>query len=157
MTPIEDRIHVTLADPMGEPALQLLQHLLVELTTRYPEEETDAAIPANIDGPGGAFVIAWLGDQSAGCGALRPMEPGVAEVKRMYVEPEARRRGVARKVLDTLESVAHERGYMTLRLETGIRQPEAIGLYESAGFRRIQCYGIYIDNPRSVCYEKRLH
>jgi putative acetyltransferase len=74
----------------------------------------------------------------------------------MYVEPAARRRGVARKVLEKLESVAHERGYAALRLETGIRQPEAIGLYEAAGFHRIQCYGMYIDNPRSVCYEKRL-
>ena len=77
------------------------------------------------------------------------MEPGVAEVKRMYVEPEARRKGVAEEILRTLEGFALESGYLTLRLETGIRQPGATRFYQGAGYERIPCYGQYSGDPLS--------
>jgi GNAT superfamily N-acetyltransferase len=147
-------VRVDLADPHCEVAALLLPHLMAELATRYPEEETDAPVPALIDSPGGAFVIAWLGQQAAGCGALRPMSKEVAEVKRMYVDPAHRGFGIGRAILAKLEALAREYGYTTLRLETGIRQPEAIHLYESVGFQRIPCYGQYAGAPLSVCYEK---
>jgi len=82
-----------------------------------------------------------------GCGALRVLGDGVAEVKRMYVAPAARGRGVAKAVLAGLEQVARERGWTTLRLETGPRQPEAIGLYSQAGYRPIEAFGAYVDAP----------
>ena len=82
-----------------------------------------------------------------GCGALRVLGDGVAEVKRMYVAPAARGRGVAKAVLAGLEEVARERGWTTLRLETGPRQPEAIGLYSQAGYRPIEAFGAYVDEP----------
>ena len=82
-----------------------------------------------------------------GCGALRVLGDGVAEVKRMYVAPAARGRGVAKAVLAGLEEVARERGWTTLRLETGPRQPEAIGLYSQAGYRPIEAFGAYVDAP----------
>jgi GNAT superfamily N-acetyltransferase len=129
---------------------------MAELAQRYPEQETDAPVPSSVDGLGGAFVIAWLDQQPVGCGALRPMETGVAEVKRMYVDPACRGQGVGRAILQKLEALARELGYTRLRLETGIRQPEAIHLYESVGFRRIPCYGQYTDAPLSVCYEKSI-
>jgi GNAT superfamily N-acetyltransferase len=94
-----------------------------------------------------------------GCGALRVLEPGVAEVKRMYVVPAARGRGVSRRVLAALEAAAGERGWTRLRLETGPRQPEAIGLYESAGYRPIPAFGRYVDDPDAGCslyYERVL-
>ena len=74
----------------------------------------------------------------------------------MFVEKEARRQGVAKEILKRLESIAVQFGYRALRSETGILQPEAMGLYESVGYRRVRCYGRYVDNPLSVCYEKRL-
>ncbi len=77
-------------------------------------------------------------------------------LKRMFVEPGARRQGVARKILEELEAIASQFGYRALRFETGLRQPEAISLYESAGYRRVHCYSRYVDNPLSVCFEKRL-
>ena len=82
-----------------------------------------------------------------GCGALRVLGDGVAEVKRMYVAPAARGRGVAKAVLAGLEEAARERGWTTLRLETGPRQPEAIGLYSRAGYRPIEAFGAYVDAP----------
>jgi GNAT superfamily N-acetyltransferase len=91
-----------------------------------------------------------------GCGALRPLEPGAAEVKRMFIRPEARGRGLSRLLLERLEGEALERGIAVIRLETCTLQPEARSLYESAGYEPIPCYGRYRDAPHSRCYERRL-
>lgn len=85
-----------------------------------------------------------------GCGALRELGDGAAEVKRMYVEPSARGRGVSRAVLGALEEAARERGWTTLRLETGPLQTAAAGLYRSAGYRRIAAFGAYAGDPKAV-------
>ena len=85
--------------------------------------------------------------RALGCGALRVLEDGVAEVKRMYVVQTARGRGVARAVLTGLEDAARDRGWTTLRLETGPRQPEAVALYTGAGYRPIAAFGSYVDAP----------
>jgi GNAT superfamily N-acetyltransferase len=74
----------------------------------------------------------------------------------MYVIPEARGRGLSRRLLATLEIHARNMGYLSLRLETGVRQPEAIRLYESAGYDHIPRYGVYVDDVHSVCFKKRL-
>ena len=95
-----------------------------------------------------------------GCGALRTLGDGVAELKRMYVVPSARGRGVSKAVLAALESAARERGWTTLRLETGPRQPEAIGLYSRAGYRPIGPFGAYVGAPEaegSLFFERVLH
>ena len=78
-----------------------------------------------------------------GCGALRSLGDGVAEVKRMYVAPAARGRGVGKAVLAGLETAALECGWTTLRLETGPRQPEAVALYAGAGYRATGAFGVY--------------
>jgi GNAT superfamily N-acetyltransferase len=136
--------------------LLLIQRLSAELGGLYGDDGAGAFKAADTQAHGAAFVIAWLGGRPVGCGALRPLEIGVGEVKRMFVEPDVRRRGVARRILAKLEALARELGYPAVRLETGTRQPEAIGLYESAGYRRVACYGQYVDNPLSICFEKRL-
>ena len=79
-----------------------------------------------------------------GCGALRPLEPGAAELKRMYVVPAARGRGVSRLLLVALEAEAAARGWTTLRLETGTRQAAAVGLYTAAGYRPVEAFGHYV-------------
>ena len=94
-----------------------------------------------------------------GCGALRALDDGAAEVKRMYVVPTARRRGVSRAVLTGLEEAARSRGWTTLRLETGPLQTAAIGLYEASGYRPIAAFGGYAGDPRathSLFFERRL-
>jgi GNAT superfamily N-acetyltransferase len=82
-----------------------------------------------------------------GCGALRELGDGAAEVKRMFVVPAARGRGVSKAVLGALEDAARERGWTTLRLETGPRQPEAVALYTGAGYDPIGAFGAYVGDP----------
>jgi GNAT superfamily N-acetyltransferase len=150
------KISVTAENPQGEVATRLVENLSSELGALYGDDGSGAFNPKEVQVPGGAFIVAWLGDRPVGCGALRPLERDVVEVKRMFVEKDARRQGVARKILAQLEFIAAQYRYRALRLETGILQPEAMRLYESAGYRRVRCYGRYVDNPLSVCYEKRL-
>jgi GNAT superfamily N-acetyltransferase len=118
-----------------------------------------SAVPKEISGPRAGFVVAWLNDEAVGCGAWRPLaptEPAVAEIKRMFVEPAVRGRGVSRAILKQLETLARADGYSVVRLETGLRQPPALRLYETSGYRRIEPYGRYRDDPLSVCFEKTL-
>jgi hypothetical protein len=75
----------------------------------------------------------------------------------MYVAPDGRRRGIARRILQTLEQLAAGFNYRAIRLETGLEQPEAIGLYESSGYHRIAPYGHHKGDPRSVCFEKAIY
>jgi putative acetyltransferase len=103
------------------------------------------------------FVVARDREGRAlGCGGLRPMEPGAAEIKRMFVRPEARGQGVARVLLERLEVEARDRGIRLLRLETGTLQPDAQSFYEAAGYQPIPCFGEYAGAPLSRCYERRL-
>ena len=104
----------------------------------------------------GTFVIARAGGRAIGCGALRRRDPTTVEAKRMYVDPAMRGRGVARQILDHLESAARAMGAERLVLETGIYQEEAIGLYRGAGFDAVDCFDEYVGVPTSVCFEKAL-
>jgi GNAT superfamily N-acetyltransferase len=104
----------------------------------------------------GTFVIARDGGRAVGCGALRRLDETTAELKRMYVEPDLRGRGIAREILDHLEAAARAMGIRRLVLETGIYQAEAIGLYRRAGFNPVRCWGEYEGVLTSVCFEKNL-
>jgi GNAT superfamily N-acetyltransferase len=117
-----------------------------EIRARYGGKEEPGSPPSAADVS--VVVVARDDDGTAlGCGALRELGEGAAEVKRMYVVPSARGRGVSKAVLGALEDAARERGWTTLRLETGPLQPEAAGLYSSNGYRRIGPFGVYADNP----------
>ena len=137
-----------------------MAELTAELETRYDgSAEIDVTrMPElhSVSRDDVQFVIAWLNEQPVGCGAIRPIDDEATEVKRMYVHPTARGKGISRLILAKLESLAQESGFNITRLETGLQQPEAIGLYESSGYTRIACYGVYAQNPESVCYEKTL-
>lgn len=101
-------------------------------------------------------IVATVDGRAVGCGALKEYAPGVVEVKRMYVRDDARGRGVASHVLQALESWAQELGFEKCILETGLRQPEAIALYQKQGYQRIPNYGQYAEVLNSVCFEKLL-
>lgn len=145
-------------DPQGGEATQLLLQMRAEALHRYGDVMDSSAPPPTNDAlvPRSAFLIARLYGKPVGCGALRPLDAETAEIRRMYVAPEVRRSGIGRKLLAELQRIAAGFGYRILRLETGNRQPEAIALYESCGFRRIAPYGRYIGDPLSVCFEKNL-
>lgn len=101
-------------------------------------------------------VVAYAGDEPVGCGAFKEYAPDSVEIKRMFVLPVHRQRGVARAVLAELEGWAAELGYATCVLETGKRQPEAIALYQRSGYAFTPNYGQYIGIDNSVCLRKRL-
>jgi putative acetyltransferase len=142
--------------PDSAEAQSLIRQLDEDLLRRYPAQAIHGLHPQDVTDPYLTFLIARIDGSTVGCGALRDLEPGVGEVKRMFVLPEFRGRGIARRILEALESRAREPGHVAVRLETGTRQPEAISLYKSAGYHEIACFGEYADNPFSVCFEKRL-
>jgi putative acetyltransferase len=101
-------------------------------------------------------VVAYENEKPVGCGAIKEFEPGSMEVKRMYVSPEVRNKGIASKILNELEIWSVELSCIKCILETGKRQPEAIGLYKKNGYVAIPNYGQYADVENSVCFEKLL-
>ena len=105
---------------------------------------------------GGAFLAVRVDGRSVGCGGVCRFDVTRGELKCMYVEPAARGLGLGRRLLDALEAEARRLGYAAIVLETGDRQPEALGLYASAGYERIPCYEPYASRELSLCFEKLL-
>lgn len=94
--------------------------------------------------------------EAVGCGAIKEFDDESMEVKRMFVPLNHRKKGIASTILKGLEKWTKELGYKRLVLETGIRQPEAIALYEKHGFKRIDNYGQYVGMENSVCFQKKI-
>jgi GNAT superfamily N-acetyltransferase len=143
-----------LDSPIG---VELATTLLAELLERYgAEDELDGLTADQLAPPHGSFIVAWLEDSAVGCGGLRRIDEQTAEIKRMYVRPTARRKGIALAMLSALEEAARELGYARVVLETGTKQPEAMQMYETHGYDSIEPYGAYRDSPMSRCYTKVL-
>lgn len=149
--------------PLDDPvAAGLVDELFDDLNERYGEEEDGGlgwkaeVTLAKVTAPDGTFLVARLDGEPVGCGALKPFDGDVGEIKRMFVATRGRRRGVARALLARLEDEARALGYAALQLETGEAQPEAVALYETAGWTRIPPYGRYRNDPLSVCFAKTL-
>jgi putative acetyltransferase len=140
--------------PHDPELVVLLEAAFAELVVKYGTEGRSQV-------KDGARYFVALDDErrAVGCAALQTFDtehPGDAELKRMYVEPQARGRGFARAVLAALEDAARTAGHPTLRLSTGHRQPEAIALYESSGYARTEPWGKYVSQPSTYCYAKAL-
>jgi putative acetyltransferase len=139
-------------------AADLIARLNAELTERYPDPKDrhfDLTAEQVAEGEG-VFLVARLDGEPVACGALRRLEPGTGEIKRMYVAPSQRGLGVGRRVLGELERHAHRLGLRRLVLETGVRQQEALALYERFGFQRIELFGEYLGSAASICMAKDL-
>ena len=106
--------------------------------------------------PDGVFLVTRVDGSAVACGGVCRFDTARAELKRMYVLPTARGTGLGRRLLEALEAEARRLGYTGIVLETGDRQPEALGLYTSAGYGPIPCYGAYAERALSRCFEKRL-
>jgi GNAT superfamily N-acetyltransferase len=139
------------------PASDLLAAMVSEMATLYGAIDgpgMPSATPADFAPPHGTFLVGFDGDEAVCAGGVKPLGDGAAEIKRMYVVPAARGRGLAGILLRALEDAARELGYSTVRLDTGPRQPHAQALYEAAGYRPI---GNFNANPvASFWGEKRL-
>jgi GNAT superfamily N-acetyltransferase len=147
----------------GHPdALRLIDAVQAEYVVRYGGPDQTPLDPLMFEPPAGSFFVGYLDGVPVATGAWRRSgvealgTTATAEVKRMYVAPKARGRGVARRMLSHLERTAAESGADVMVLETGARQPEAIALYESSGYVSVPKFGFYRDSPTSRCYGRRL-
>lgn len=129
-----------------------------ELTERHHGSPGSGAMPSPeyFQPPDGTFLVAYLDGEPAGCGGVGRLDEAVGELRRMYVVPAHRGKGLGRALLAALEDAARELGYTTLRLETGNEAPEARALYTSSGYGPIPCWGPFATDPKSRCFEKPL-
>jgi len=137
----------------------LIAALNAELTGAYPEPGAThfGLEPEEVTGGRGAFLIVYQAGTAVACGAVRRLDAGTAELKRMYVAPTARGRGLGRRLVAALETEARALGVRRLILETGIRQTAALALYRATGFQPIPLYGEYLLSPEtSICLGKEL-
>ena len=144
-------------DPEDPPASELMAEMRVELNDVYESFsrlDNPALSPSELRPPGGAYLVGFAGDDAVAGGGLRRLTDEVAEIKRMYVRPQARSRGVARALLVALEEAAVSLGYAAARLDTGPKQMHGLALYRSAGYVDVEPYN---DNPFACFWgEKRL-
>jgi len=146
-----------LCDPEEQPAAELLAAMRTELIGAYDNAsrlDNPPLLPTELRPPDGAYYVGYQGTDAMAGGGLRRLGDGMAEIKRMYVRPESRSRGVAAQLLRTLEEAARALGYVSVRLDTGPKQVTAQRLYRGAGYVEIAPYN---DNPFACFWgEKRL-
>ncbi|WP_158883203.1 bifunctional helix-turn-helix transcriptional regulator/GNAT family N-acetyltransferase [Amycolatopsis anabasis] len=150
-------VTIDVVDPVSPEARQCLSAFAAELDERFPEgfDEDDLVRPDEISGAAGLFLLAAEEGRPVGCVGLRPLEPGVAEVRHLWVHAAARGIGLAHRLLAGVENRAAERGHRVLRLGTNSVLTEAIALYRKAGYVEIPAYD---RSPHTHhWFEKRLH
>ncbi|MQA36137.1 GNAT family N-acetyltransferase [Modestobacter roseus] len=143
------------ADPVAQ---QLIERVQQEYVVRYGGRDGAVVDPAEFAPPQGLFLVADVDGVPAACGGWRVHDraSGTVELKRMYVEPAFRRRGLAARVLTELERTAADAGHRHLLLNSGDRQPEALALYARHGYTPVMGYGMYADSPEAVFLGKDL-
>jgi putative acetyltransferase len=141
--------------PRAPEILRLIAELDAHVSSLYPPESNNLLEVEALCAPNVFFVVARLGGEAVGCGGVR-VEDGYAEVKRMYVLPRMRGRKIGMAIMLRLEEHARAEGITRLRLETGISQPEALGLYRRLGFLERGAFGAYASDPLCVFMEKSL-
>jgi GNAT superfamily N-acetyltransferase len=152
----DEIVSIEAVSPASAEATMLIEELDAELGRRYPGLPAHGLRDRDLAHPLTVFVIGRFAGDLVACGATRHVADGVAEIKRMYVRPAMRGHGFSKQILDALEGEARKAGITRLILETGDRQPEAVSLYQSVGYRAIPPYGEFKHSPISRCFEKRL-
>lgn len=147
---------VTIERPDTPDAIALITELEATLEPLYPRESRHGLSVERLIREGVAFFVLRSDGMAAGCGGVKLFGTEYGEIKRMYVRPQFRGLGFAKLMLAHLSEYAQAQGSSLLRLETGIHQHEAIGLYERMGFHRISPFGDYKPDPLSLFYEKSL-
>jgi GNAT superfamily N-acetyltransferase len=134
----------------------LIEELETYLTPLYPAESRHGFSVEKLIREGVAFFVTRCDGAPAGCGGIKLYGSDYGEIKRMFVRPQYRGLGLGKLMLDHLVEYGRQHGMKVIRLETGIHQLEAMGLYEQAGFRRRPPFGEYREDPLSVFFEKQL-
>jgi putative acetyltransferase len=149
-------VRIAQADPYLEEARGLIAELDAYQSALYPAESNHLDSAEELASPHAIFVLAYWEECAVGCGAVKVMEGGYGEIKRLYVSPLVRGKGIAKAIMEHLESAIADQGVRLARLETGIHQEAAIRLYGQLGYTRIGPFGSYRPDPFSVFMEKRL-
>ncbi|MGZ9718867.1 GNAT family N-acetyltransferase [Rhizobium miluonense] len=149
-------LRVAVESPRQDGVIRLLEMSDAYAESLYPPQSNHMLDLASLEKPEITFWVARIEGDIIGCCALVEAGDGTAEIKRMFVDPAARGRSVARKLMETIEAAAFEKRLAAIRLETGIYQPEAIGLYKRFGYVEIPAFGSYLPDPLSLFMEKRL-
>jgi GNAT superfamily N-acetyltransferase len=145
---------ITSERPDSKDPIELIAELEAHLSSLYPPESRHGYSVAKLLREGVAFFVIRCDGVPAGCGGIQLFGSEYGELKRMYVRPAFRGRGFGKLMLEQLTACAREYDIGLLRLETGIHQHEAIGLYERMGFERIGPFPPYHEDPLSVFFEK---
>ena len=149
-------VEITRERPDSPAAAALIAELDALLAPGYPRESRHGYSVEKLLAEDVAFFVVCSDGTPAGCGGIQLFGTAYGELKRMYVRPQFRGLGYGKLLVDHLAAYALARGARLLRLETGIYQREAIGLYERAGFRRIPPFGAYREDPLSLFFEKAI-
>ena len=146
------------ADLGSHIAQTLINELNADIEARYPDDTDNyfTLTEEDVRPDNGGFFIAYLDGVPSGCGACRTLDDGSVELKRMYSRPAARGNGIGTALVSHLCGVARDLGRTRVVLETGPEQPEAIHVYEKAGFTPIPLFGQYLESNTSVCFEMLL-
>ncbi len=143
--------------PYDDPVAQdLVEQVQQEYVARYGGRDEAVVDPAEFLPPEGLFLAAEVAGEPVGSGAWRALGAGVAEIKRVYVVPRFRRRGLAQLIVHTLERSAAGSGHWAVVLNSGAEQPEALALYEQLGYGPVAPYGVYACAPDAVFLGKDL-
>lgn len=149
-------VKITIADPADPSIRVLIDELDSYMIALYPPESNHLLDIETLRQPRMRFFAAFACDNVLGCGGCW-LHDGYAEIKRVYVSPKARGLGLAKKLMDRIEAEALACGLTLARLETGIHQPEALGLYRRLGYVECGSFGGYpVNDPNSVFMEKPL-
>jgi GNAT superfamily N-acetyltransferase len=145
-------------EPAGaSPAAELIEAMILEMAVLYGDRidgvDMPSATPRDFAPPGGTFLVGYLDGRPVAGGGVKDLGDGIGEIKRMYVAPDVRGRGLARRLLLALEDAARRRGHGRVRLDTGPKQPEARQLYESAGYVEIDNYN---RNPKATYFGEKV-
>ena len=149
-------IEIHALEPSSIEARALVKDLDNYLLELYPTDSNHLDSIEELSKPHVYFLGAFENGQPLGCGAVKLLDEGYGEIKRVYVKSSAREKGVGRKLLLALENIAAGAGYSVLRLETGIYQPEAMKLFEASGYIKIDSFGDYPNDPLSIFMEKKI-
>ncbi|WLW52754.1 helix-turn-helix domain-containing GNAT family N-acetyltransferase [Streptomyces sp. YU58] len=149
-------ISVDLVDGAAPDARACLDAYATDIDARFPEgfDKSDLVRPEEVSGARGAFFVAYEEGRPVGCGALRRLRPGIGEIRHVWVHPDARRLGLARRILTALETEAAARGFVALRLDTHATLTEAQAMYRACGYREIDPYVDHVYGD--FWFEKRL-
>jgi putative acetyltransferase len=154
---MKPRIEIAPVNPMLPEVLEMIAELDALMHALYPIESAHLTDPAKLADASNRFYGARVDGVIRGCGGFLVTDQGYGEVKRIFVSPKARGLGLGRAVMDHLDREARSLGLLRLKLETGIYQPEALGLFEVCGYVLCERFGDYPEgDPNSVFYEKLL-